>query len=107
MSSDLGLPAPGVPLDGLIRVQAGHARVLVFTSPGILLFLGALHGAGISVLLVMVALQPSAWKVLFLLVWLATSGLACHSFRSASRKVAQDAVSALRGMITDTGLGSP
>lgn len=100
ISSDLGLPAAGVPLEGGIHVQDGRARVAVYTSAVSFAFTGLIVAAMVLLGLSSIVQEPWPWNVAWLVALLAMLNWSYRRAKAALPRVVSDAVQALERLST-------
>ena len=96
ISTDVGLPGAGIPLDGSIKLAAGRARVAVYTNRTAAAFVGLMAGGLAVGSVVFAAQEPDWWSIS---IAFAACGVLWWCFRRAMGavpKVVGDALDALR-----------
>jgi hypothetical protein len=95
ISSDVGLPGAGIPLEGGIRVQDGRARVVVYTSAVWAAFVGGIVSFMVLSGLAIVVHEGGMWNIVWLASFLMLLLWSYRRMQTGIRRVASDAVLAL------------
>jgi len=103
ISADLGLPALGFPLDGVLRLTRGVVHSSVFAPFGAAALFAGLYGLMGLVAVVVFVADRSVWDFLCLALWTWFPWYGWRNAKRAARRAAEDAIAALSASQVQAG----
>ena len=100
ISSDVGLPGAGIPLEGGIHIQDSRARVAVYTSTFWIAFVGFVLGVMVLIGVTSLVTQPGVWNTFWLFSLLLMLNWSYRRTKAAIPRVVSDALDAVQRLNT-------